>query len=1318
MAKTKAGPGRQINRLRLNNNNNNNKKHMQNGLYVHSSPPKALNDDTGPATAKIREYIRAADVEALENVVLLGQGTKLINQHATDQRVRNFLKTVPSYMSKIDLVHDSVEKGNLRDLKALLDRRKLARSKDAQGVGLLHKAVVHGHRDIVDYLITDYPETLEVTDNDERVPLHYCAASKFPDDMYNLLCGVVQDTQVQDSKGKTAADYMSHPEDIHLVRRRSSSNKGSGDSKGKRRTLPKRNSPAHKITTPPKREGMNITGANIRIWIHDQDLARLEQIVWEGEGNRLLQETSNHAKVRQFLNLVPRMMAKIKEVHHAALKGDMETLDAKVEQPEILTAKDQNGLNPLHKSAALGNLEVSEWIVQKNQSTVFAQDRQGRTPLFYASVAKDGGEVYNMMLRAGADPSHVDKFGKTAEHYRYKPGELDLGMVHDVLNAPRSGGSTLDIPPGLSRAASNQNSRTPSRNNNYKSRNPSRKNSTGDDMRRANRSRRNSNKSDLQYKDLKDATEADIERFIRDGDLESLEYLVLSGRGSDLQGRSSWNEEVRRYLKKVPGYTEKITALHDASSKGDVKTAKRLTKENPRLSMARTHDGQVAMHVAAAAGNTPVVRHLLSLYPDAIRVEDASGRTPLHYAGLSRETGAHLTYDLLKREGASEGLQDQSGNTPLDYRHLPDKKDGPSRHLRSRGRSKLSTKDPSGGASRGASRAASRVASKGGSQGTSREPSRTNSPEEASGSKGPSRASSAAGGDEEVQKAIAAAEADEDYSLLSDMVVRGDGDSLVGHSSDDPEVNTFLENVPQHLESIDEVHDAAEAGETRKVMALLDTKKKALARDSNHCNILHKAVLHDHTDLSTQLCQKYPDLLQQEDLSGRTPLHYAAVVRGHEGHLYHTLLEAGGDATRPDQAGNNPDDYYRDPDLLTLGDLKKELADGLPTAQGSPEEDEGAGRPLTKGSEIDPASRDEGRDQLSRQNSRASVRSEFPGMWTDDGKYLTSALGDALIRGLSEVNEARPPDPISYLACCLYTYRYTTNDKEAKAEATMMGSSGSNRSGQSTIAMQTAQDNTGGTDAIPTPQTRDKSGQSVLHFAASRPHGRSAFYRLISESGCSLADRDDVYRTPRDVAEEHHLLENVSAIDRWIMDLARHGKWRELEKLQIEGYDHLLDVQDEEGNNILQVAEEHGQEKTVDFLRGSLNFEEKREWLHKAIRVGSLPHVQYIADNLDIARAKDARGRTALHLATLCEEKEIMEFLTRQYPQLLMIGDNLERSPLHYAMAVEGVDQVAKVLVQAGAKRTVKDLRGKQPSYYFMNRGEVVAMIKEVTAEE
>ncbi len=41
---------------------------------------------------------------------------------------------------------------------------KLAVSKDENGHGLLHKAVFHGHRDIVEWLIEKYPESLEVKD--------------------------------------------------------------------------------------------------------------------------------------------------------------------------------------------------------------------------------------------------------------------------------------------------------------------------------------------------------------------------------------------------------------------------------------------------------------------------------------------------------------------------------------------------------------------------------------------------------------------------------------------------------------------------------------------------------------------------------------------------------------------------------------------------------------------------------------------------------------------------------------------------------------------------------------------------------------------------------------------------------------------------------------------------------------------------------------------------------------------------------------------------------------------------------------------------
>nr|XP_045618251.1 uncharacterized protein LOC123770450 [Procambarus clarkii] len=187
MTKTEPGRPNDMNTASNNNNNNNNisnKKHMKNGLYVHSSPPKTLANESGPGSAKIREYIRSADVDSLEDIILQGQGAKLVNQHATDQKVRAFLKTVPSYMSKIDLIHDAVEKGDLRELKALLDKRKLASCKDAQGVGILHKAVLHAHRDIVDYLIEDYPETLDVTDNKaalaEEVARILDADPKFP----------------------------------------------------------------------------------------------------------------------------------------------------------------------------------------------------------------------------------------------------------------------------------------------------------------------------------------------------------------------------------------------------------------------------------------------------------------------------------------------------------------------------------------------------------------------------------------------------------------------------------------------------------------------------------------------------------------------------------------------------------------------------------------------------------------------------------------------------------------------------------------------------------------------------------------------------------------------------------------------------------------------------------------------------------------------------------------------------------------------------------------------------------------------------------
>ena len=81
---------------------------------------------------------------------------------------------------------------------------------------------------------------------------------------------------------------------------------------------------------------MEVHNTNIRIWIHDQDLVKLEKVVWEGMGHLLVKHTSAHAKIRKFLDSVPLLLNDIKKVHSAAVKGDVEGIAAKEYRQQVL----------------------------------------------------------------------------------------------------------------------------------------------------------------------------------------------------------------------------------------------------------------------------------------------------------------------------------------------------------------------------------------------------------------------------------------------------------------------------------------------------------------------------------------------------------------------------------------------------------------------------------------------------------------------------------------------------------------------------------------------------------------------------------------------------------------------------------------------------------------------------------------------------------------------------------------------------------------------------------------------------------------------
>jgi hypothetical protein len=77
---------------------------------------------------------------------------------------------------------------------------------------------------------------------------------------------------------------------------------------------------------------------------------------------------------------------------------------------------------------------------------------------------------------------------------------------------------------------------------------------------------------------------------------------------------------------------------------------------------------------------------------------------------------------------------------------------------------------------------------------------------------------------------------------------------------------------------------------------------------------------------------------------------------------------------------------------------------------------------------------------------------------------------------------------------------------------------------------------------VPVQMFQDEHGQSMLHFAAARSHGRNALFQLLQEQDINVGYRDELYRTARDVAMQANLPDNVQDIDKWVLYMAARGK--------------------------------------------------------------------------------------------------------------------------------------------------------------------------------
>lgn len=100
-----------------------------------------------------------------------------------------------------------------------------------------------------------------------------------------------------------------------------------------------------------------------------------------------------------------------KDLHQAVIDNNLETLQQQLEPPvpsALVTAKDGNGLNVIHKAAGLGHTKILEYLIGLWPEGAHEIDITGKTPLHWAASAKNNMRCYTLLTQAGCDEEAMD----------------------------------------------------------------------------------------------------------------------------------------------------------------------------------------------------------------------------------------------------------------------------------------------------------------------------------------------------------------------------------------------------------------------------------------------------------------------------------------------------------------------------------------------------------------------------------------------------------------------------------------------------------------------------------------------------------------------------------------------------------------------------------------------------------------------------------------------------------------------------------------------------------------------------------------------
>ncbi|XP_065281438.1 serine/threonine-protein phosphatase 6 regulatory ankyrin repeat subunit C-like isoform X2 [Dermacentor albipictus] len=478
-----------------------------------SEPPGSRPRRNSHASTALHEKLTAAlqkgDPAEVRELVLEGHGRHLLGRTSWNEEVRHLLKSLPQFLHQVSATHEAIGSGDLAKLKELAaSDPQLLRARSDLGCHPMHAAIEARNLEAARLILDAFPAAIKLKAPHGRNPLHL-AALRRDHEMYKFLVDSGADPKALDQKGKTAEYYLKNSR-----KRRSRSTASTHDTSRERSSSVQDTKAAavetaahstelETITVPADKgalgaagdaadgvsaeragatneeatePGGNESGQSgssdggdrlnelIDVWIKEGDLLRLEHVVIAGQGERLLNKTSEDKQVQEFLGLVPAYMDRIRTVHEAVVSGNMAQVRQVLTRKRFALSRDRLGASPLHLAVLHGHTDVLNYIVERFPETLDGPDNEGRTPLHYAAVVLEAQNYFDILKKAGADEAIKDKMGHTPEYYLKNPKELsirdllanyhtptddDKSAKADVWQRPSTPAAAADAPEAL-----------------------------------------------------------------------------------------------------------------------------------------------------------------------------------------------------------------------------------------------------------------------------------------------------------------------------------------------------------------------------------------------------------------------------------------------------------------------------------------------------------------------------------------------------------------------------------------------------------------------------------------------------------------------------------------------------------------------------------------------------------------------------------------------------------------------------------------------------------------------------------------------------